>query len=661
MVDSAKERVNKITKILNKATNNYYKGLPTEVTDEEFDYMLKELEEFELQFPELCSDNSPTKRVGSDLDCSFDKVKHKVPMLSIGNTYNIDEIQSFIDTTSKLLGKTEVEYVAEPKIDGLSMSAIYQDRKFVLATTRGDGVQGDDVTENAKTLKDVPLELPDCAPMGRLEIRGEVYMELTAFKALNERLESSGKKVMQNPRNASAGSLKIKRARDAVKRPLRFFAYVVIGDTKSEKHSDNMDLLAEMGFNANSYTLVTGSEAIMAECERIKSVRNDFNYDIDGVVMKVNSLKHQKKLGNTSKSPRWIIAYKYPAEQVLTKVTSVDYQVGRTGAVTPVANLEPVRLAGTTVKRATLHNFNEVERLGLCFGDTVLIEKGGEIIPKIIEVDVSKRSSDCVKVIPLTNCPMCDSDLVQVEGEAVLRCENLNCSAQRQGLMEHFVSRHGMNIEGVGPSLISSLLEANLITKPVDLYELTYAELLGLDRVAEKSAQNAIDSIDNSIDSPFENFIYALGMRHVGRGTAKRLAASFDSLDELIDARLFDLNAIDDIGEKTAASIYNYINDANNAAELVRFIDLGFEFEGTVESTGSQLVGKSIVLTGTLPSMTRDEAQKLIEGAGGRIASSVSRNTSYVLAGENAGSKLTKAQNLGVTIISQADLMELIN
>jgi DNA ligase (NAD+) len=663
MKDKAKIRIDDLVTLLNDESRKYYQGLTCTITDFQFDNLLKELEELELQFPELIDRNTPTKRVGSDLDCSFEKVKHLIPMLSISNTYNKNEMQDFLNQVYKSLNKTKVEFAIEQKIDGLSMAVIYENRQFVKAVTRGDGKQGDDVTENAKTIKDVPLVLPVGIPMGRIEIRGEVYMENSSFESYNRKRVANGKKAMENPRNAAAGSLKIKRAIDAAKRPLRFFAYAVYSDDLNNKtHSKNLDLLSTMGFNTNRYTLVSSTSDIMKECDKIEKLRSSIDYAIDGMVVKVNNLDEQKSLGSNSKSPRWVIAYKYDAEKATTKVTSVDYQVGRTGAITPVANLEPVRLAGTTVKRATLHNFEEIKRLDIYVGDTVLIEKGGEIIPKILEVDKALRTTDCKKIVPLTLCPECASTLVKPEKEAVSRCENIQCPPQVQRLFEHFISRNGMNIDGIGPSLIEQLLEHNKIKNLVDFYDLDEDDISGLDRQGEKSAKNAIESIEKSFEASFESFIYALGIRYCGEGTALRLSKHFYNIDELLAASIDELKAIDDIGDKTAESIYNYITDSANIEQLEEFVDLGFDFESEDDdNVNKNLEGKTIVLTGTLPSMGRDEAKKLIKDAGGYVTGSISHQTDYLLAGEKAGSKLAKAQRYGVQIISQAELMELIN
>ncbi|MGL1903427.1 MAG: NAD-dependent DNA ligase LigA [Fibrobacterales bacterium] len=661
MSQNSENRIAELTTLLAQANALYYQGKATGLTDQEFDTALKELEALESASPHLKIPHSPTMRVGSDLNSSFDKVQHKVPMLSISNTYNGEELQEFIDQTEKLLEKGDNTFVVESKIDGVSMALIYKDRVLIQAVTRGDGVQGDDITENAKTLNDAPLTLSEAAPMGRFEVRGEVYMENSAFLELNKQFAAQNKKIMQNPRNATAGSLKLKHARETARRPLRYFAYTLVGDASTETHSGNMALLKELGFNVNHFTLTQTADGILSECERVSTVRSDLEYEIDGMVIKVDSINDQRTMGNTAKSPRWVVAYKFKAERVISKVLSVDYQVGRTGAVTPVANLEPVRLGGTTVKRATLHNFEEVERLDLHIGDTVWIEKGGEIIPKVIEVDIAHRKPNFLRITPLENCPVCDSQLIQLENEVVLRCENLHCPAQVQRLMEHFVSRNAMNIDGVGPSLIEQLIDQSLITSPADLYTLTVAQLETLERMATKSADNAITSIEISKNNSLERLIFGLGIRHVGRGAAKSLAQALKNILAFFDATTEDLEQIPDIGFKTAESVNDYFHTEINTHQIDRFIEYGLTMTYTSATGGDQFAGMTIVLTGTLPTLDRNKAREMIEAAGGKVSGSVSKKTSVVVAGDSAGSKLKKAQDLGVRVMDEAELIEFLN
>ncbi|MGL1934212.1 MAG: NAD-dependent DNA ligase LigA [Fibrobacterales bacterium] len=660
MSQNSENRMSELTTLLAQANALYYQGKTTGLTDQEFDAALKELEAIEGEFPHLKAPNSPTMRVGSDLNSTFAKVQHKVPMLSISNTYNGEELQEFIDQTEKLLEKGDNTLVVESKIDGVSMALIYEDRVLIQAVTRGDGVQGDDITENAKTLNDVPLSLSEAAPLGRFEVRGEVYMENSAFLELNKQFAAENKKIMQNPRNATAGSLKLKHARETARRPLRYFAYALVGDAATDTHSGNMALLKTLGFNVNHFTLTQTADGILAECERVSTVRPDLEYEIDGMVIKVDSINDQRTMGNTAKSPRWVVAYKFKAERALSKVLSVDYQVGRTGAVTPVANLEPVRLGGTTVKRATLHNFEEVERLDLHIGDTVWIEKGGEIIPKVIEVDTAHREPHFARITPLDNCPVCDSPLIQLENEVVLRCENLHCPAQVQRLMEHFVSRNGMNIDGVGPSLIEQLIDQALIKSPADLYALTVEQLENLERMAQKSAENALSSIEASKANSLERLIYGLGIRHVGRGAAKSLAQALKKIEAFLDAPSEDLEQIPDIGFKTAESVHDYFHTEINTQQVDRFIEFGLSMEYTSSAGGDQFAGMTVVLTGTLPTLDRNKAREMIEAAGGKVSGSVSKKTSVVVAGDSAGSKLKKAQDLGVRVMDEAELIEFL-
>ncbi len=657
MSETAKNRIIELSKILSSANELYYQGKSTGISDQEFDSHLKELEQLESDYPELKKSDSPTERVGSDLNSSFDKVSHELPMLSISNTYNEEEIQDFITQTEKLLDAENHQFVVESKIDGVSLAVVYHDRKLVQAITRGDGLQGDDVTENAKTLSDIPLTLSTDAPMGRFEVRGEVYMENSSFISLNQQFIAAEKKVMQNPRNATAGSLKLKNARDTAKRPLRYFAYSLVGAASTESHSNNMELLKRLGFNVNHFALAFTAQEIMQECTRVESVRDGLDYEIDGMVIKVNRTEDQKTMGNTAKSPRWVVAFKFKAQRVPSKVLSVDYQIGRTGAVTPVANLEPVRLGGTTVKRATLHNFEEVERLGLHIGDSVLIEKGGEIIPKVIEVNLDKRDLLCVPITAPTECPVCSSILVQPEGEVVLRCENLNCNAQVLRLLEHFVSRNAMNIDGVGPSLLDQLVDNALVKRPADLFALEKDTITSLERMAGKSADNAISSIEVSKENSLERLIFALGIRHVGRGAAKSLASALKTIEAFMDATTESLEQIPDIGFKTAESVHDYFHTQENLNEIDRMIEFGLNMKYMSSNSGDQFAGKTVVLTGTLPTLDRNAARDMIEAAGGKVSSAVSKKTSILVAGESAGSKLTKAENLGIQIMTEEDLL----
>jgi len=642
---------------LREATRLYYQEGVSPISDQDFDFALRELVELEAKYPDWRLPDSPTRRVGSDLTNEFPKVTHRVPMLSIANTYSKEEVADFV-RQAEAAAPDAKEWVCERKIDGVSLSITYTDGKLTQAVTRGDGVQGDEITLNVLTVQDIPQVLHH-APLGLLEVRGEVYMEEKAFFVLNEALELEHKKTFQNPRNTVAGSLKLKDPKECARRPLRFFAYHIPENIGTAKHSQNLERLKEMGFPTNPYWLAHSVDEIMAIADQIYEGKESLGYPIDGMVVKLNDLHLQQELGTTSKNPRWATAYKFKAERVYTSVLSVDFQVGRTGAVTPVANLKPVWLCGTTVKRATLHNFDEVQRLDLRIGDTVGVEKGGEIIPKIVEVQLEKRPEGTQILEIPTNCPECDMPLVRPEGEVVLRCENLHCKAMVQSLFEHFVSREAMNIENLGPSLIAQLLESQKVKRLSDLYRLTELDLLSLERMAQKSAKNVIDAIQKSKERSLEHFLHGLGIRFVGRTSARNIARHFQNLEAVQAASVEELQEVSDIGERIAMSIHEFFQNPREREEVNQLVELGLPttFKGSIRNL---FQGQTAVITGTLPSLDRNEARKLIEDNGGKVAGSVSKKTSWVLAGTDAGSKLTKAQELGVMIHDEAWLLEII-
>lgn len=664
--EQIKNRISEISKNINNANQNYYSKGHSPMSDQEYDLLLKELEQLEKDFPQFKSDNSPTQIVGSDLKSSFKKVTHLYPMLSISNTYNFDELKDFNRQVIENLEKDNVEYIVEMKIDGVSLAVVYQDRELIHAVTRGNGIQGDDVTINAKTIKDIPHKLPSNAPMGRIEIRGEVYMEINSFQNLNERMLNNGKEAYQNPRNTVAGTIKHKNISEVSRRNLRYFAYNMIvgnsGDKKPYKtHSENLDSLKEMDFNVNKYIRETSLDEIMDYCLRIENSRDDLAYEIDGMVIKVNDLEQQSILGNTAKSPRWVIAYKFKAQQALSQVQSIVYQVGRTGAITPVANLKPVRLAGTTVKRATLHNFDEIERLGLKLNDFVMVEKAGEIIPKVKSVVIDKRPDYVENIQTPTNCPACDSLLVQPEGEVILRCENLQCSAQVQRLLEHFVSREAMNIDSLGPAVLEQLISAKLIHNISDLYTLKKEDLLKLERMGEKSVNKILESIESSKNNSLEFLINALGIRMVGRTSAKSIAKSLKTMDAIENADLETLQRIPDVGFKMAESIQDYFSNLKNKTMLDQLREAGLNIKMiNPEGQSDMFSSEVVVLTGTLPTLGRNEARIMLENAGAKVSGSVSAKTTILLAGENAGSKLTKAEKLGIRVMSEEEMLEIL-
>ncbi len=644
-------RYRELEKQLSEASKAYYKDGFSPMSDQDFDFGIKELETLEAAHPEWKSGDSLTEKVGDDLLNDFAKVEHRIPMLSISNAYSKEEVEDFIRQAQTLV-PSATEWICERKIDGISMSLTYRDGVLIQAATRGNGSVGDDVTANVRTIEDVPQKLFS-APKGFLEVRGEVYMEFRTFEFLNDELEERGLKGFQNPRNTAAGTLKLKDPKECAKRKLRFLAYHIPEDIGTRKHSENLERLKFYGFHTNEFWVAHGAEEIMKISDQILAGRDSLPYPIDGMVIKQNDLGLQQELGTTAKSPRWALAYKFKAERAYTKVLSVDFQVGRTGRITPVANFEPVRLAGTTVKRATLHNFDEIERLGIRVGDTVGVEKGGEIIPKIIEVDLKSRPEGTSPILPPELCPVCGTPLSKNEGEVDLRCENLHCKASVQRLFEHFVSREAMNIENLGPSLIAELLEAKKIANPSDLYGLKKEDLESLERVGEKSARNIILAIEKSKQQSLENFLFAIGIRFVGRTKARILARHYRTLEKLEAASLEDLTEIPDIGERVAQSIYDFFRNETYAEEVKRLVAAGLptEFKGEVKD---HFAGQTVVLTGTLPTLDRSSAQKLIEDNGGKVSGSVSKKTSWVLAGESAGSKLEKATKLGIPVHDEA-------
>ncbi len=648
MKKTAYARHRELSDLLSEASKLYYQGELSPLSDEEFDFAMKELEAIEAAYPELRKKDSPAQKVGSDLSELFPKVTHRVPMLSISNAYQISEIRDFIRQVEKD-SHPDLEWVCERKIDGVSLSLIYENGILRQAITRGDGIQGDEITANVKTIRDIPHTLSE-APEGLLEVRGEVYMEREDFRQMNEQLQKEGEKTFQNPRNTAAGSLKLKDPEECRKRPLRFFAYLIPEPSRAKLHSENLERLPRLGFKTDHFWKVNSIEAIENTAEEILASRNSLPFDIDGMVIKLNDLRLQEELGNTAKNPRWVVAYKFQAERAETQILSIDCQVGRTGALTPVANLAPVWLAGTTVKRATLHNFDEISRLDVRVGDTVIIEKGGEIIPKIVTVIPEKRTAESVPFeIPVT-CPECGMPLTRTEGEVVIRCENLHCKAMVQALFEHFASRNAMNIENLGPALIAALLETGKIKRLSDLYRLTQEDLISLERMAEKSAQNVIRAIEKSKERSLEHLIFGLGIRFVGKTSAKNLAQHFGTLEALMDADKENLQQVGDVGERIAGSIYDFFRNTEERAEVETLIALGLPTVYKGKKTGNLFSGQTVVLTGTLPTLSRNEAKELLEENGGKVSGSVSKKTSWVLAGEEAGSKLTKAEELGIPV-----------
>lgn len=657
----AQKRVKALRGNIALADKAYYKDGHSPMSDEEYDSLVRELAEIEAEHPDLKVKGSPTDSVGSDLTPGFRKVEHKYPMLSIQNTYSEEEVLDWHRQVTEKVDPAELEYVAELKIDGVAMSLIYEDRKLSMAVTRGDGTRGDEVTANVRTIATIPQTLPDSAPSDRFEVRGEVYMTRASFKAFNEYSILHSGKEMQNPRNTASGSLKLKDPAETALRKLDFFAYAILRDGVEGSHWANLEALMQYRFPVNEHRAkVKSIPEVMEACAHWLRIRDDLPYNIDGAVIKVNDIRHQTLLGRTSKSPKWVIAYKYKAEAVETVLEDVTYQVGRTGAVTPVAHFKPILLGGTTVKRATLHNFDEIARLGLMLKDHVIVEKGGEIIPKVMSVVLEKRPEEASPIPEPKACPVCGSDLARLEEEVALRCDNLQCPAQVARSITHFVGRQAMNIEHVGPALVDSLLRAGLIKSFPDLYFLTREQLMELERMGEKSAQNVIDSIQQSKDRGLDRLLFGLGIRFIGKTTATLLARNFKTLDALAACTVEDFSALHEVGDRMAESLARYFASPAAKANIAHLKEAGVSLEYHGVEGSHELAGQTFVLTGTLPTWSREEAKQLIENAGGKTTDSVSKKTTYVLAGEAAGSKLEKALKLGVKVISEGDLKQLL-
>ncbi|MEO7426157.1 MAG: NAD-dependent DNA ligase LigA [Fibrobacteria bacterium] len=644
-----------------KANEEYYKYGRSPMSDEDYDLELKALELLESQHPEFAQTASPTIAVGSDLTPGFRKVEHLYPMLSIQNTYSQEELADWHRQVTDKVDAAELEYVVELKIDGVAMSLVYQDRKLEYAVTRGDGATGDEVTQNVRNIGTIPKALPAEFPDGRVEVRGEIYMTRHNFRTFNEYSLLTYGKEQQNPRNTAAGSLKLKDPKESALRKLDFFAYAILVENPAGTHWDNLQALAKAGFPVNDKRAkVKDVDGIMRVCAEWLAIRDDLPYNIDGAVVKVNDLRQQILIGRTSKSPKWVIAYKYKTEAVETVLESVSFQVGRTGAVTPVAHLKPILLGGTLVKRATLHNFDEIGRLGLRIKDHVIVEKGGEIIPKVVSVVEAKRPADAEAIAPPSRCPVCGSDLAKDQEEVALRCDNMQCPAQVLRSILHFVSRPAMNIEHIGPALAEALLKDGLIKTAPDLYFLTREQLENLERMAEKSAANVIDAIQQSKERGLDRLIQGFGIRFIGKTSSTLLARHFKRLDALRAASLEDLLAIHEIGERMAESIFAFFRNPVTTVLIEKLALAGVVMEYRGGEGSHELAGKTFVLTGTLPTWSREEAKEIIEKAGGKTTDSISKKTSYLLAGEAAGSKLEKANKLGVAVITEEDLKKLL-
>jgi DNA ligase (NAD+) len=662
-----KERIDQLRTDLHRHNYNYYVLNTPEISDKEFDDMMRELQDLEKEHPEYQDENSPTMRVGSDLNKNFTQVTHKYPMLSLGNTYSENEVTDFYDRVKKALNE-DFEICCELKYDGTSISLTYENGKLVRAVTRGDGEKGDDVTDNVKTIRTIPLVLHGNNYPEHFEIRGEILMPWEVFEELNREKEAREEPLFANPRNAASGTLKLQNSAIVASRKLDAYLYYLLGEElPCDGHYENLQTAAGWGFKISEHTKKTHSlEEVFEYIRYWDTERKNLPVATDGIVLKVNSMRQQKSLGFTAKSPRWAIAYKFQAERALTRLNRVTYQVGRTGAITPVANLDPVQLSGTIVKRASLHNADIIEGLDLHIGDMVYVEKGGEIIPKITGVDKDARGmliGEKVKFI--THCPECGSKLVRYEGEAAHYCPNETaCPPQIKGKIEHFISRKAMNIDGLGPETVDTFYRLGLIKDTADLYQLTAEDIKNLDRMGEKSAENIIKGIKASKEVPFERVLFALGIRFVGETVAKKIAKSFNNIEELENADLEKLTSIDEIGEKIAQSILIYFSSPLNVSLIERLKSAGLQLyrkEEDLNEYTDKLAGQSIVISGVFTHHSRDEYKGLIEKNGGKNVGSISTKTSFILAGENMGpSKLEKAHKLGIKIISEDEFLTLI-
>ncbi|MBE9511710.1 MAG: NAD-dependent DNA ligase LigA [Bacteroidetes bacterium] len=662
----AEERILRLRKELNRHNYNYYVLSQPEISNFEYDMMLNDLIEFEKRFPEFYNENSPTQRIGDDRNQVFVQKKHKYPMLSLGNTYSQDELNDFDTRVKKIIGN-DFEYICELKYDGAAISLQYIDGKLKQAVTRGDGERGDDVTANVKTIKSIPLILRGDNYPPLFEIRGEIFMSREGFSKLNAEMEKKGKTLFANPRNTTAGTLKMLDSSIVAKRPLDCFLYHLLCDQlPSDSHFENLEKAKSWGFKVSPHiTKCKGINEVFDFISKWDTERKGLPFDIDGVVLKVNSYRNQKQLGFIAKSPRWAISYKFEAEQAVTQLLSVDFQVGRTGAITPVANLKPVLLAGTTVKRASLHNADQIKLLDLHYGDTVFIEKGGEIIPKIIEVDRSARKPGSTAIRFIDFCPGCGSKLNRKEGEAQHYCPNeTGCPLQIKGKITHFASRKVMDIDGLGEETIDLLYEKRFIKSIADLYELKKETLIPLERFAEKSADNIINGLEESKNVSFSRVLFGLGIRHVGETAAKTLTNNFRSIDALMNAGFDELMDINEIGTRIAQSIIDFFSKTENLEIVNRLKKYGLKFElseDEKELRSSKLEGLNIVISGTFENHSRDELKDIIEKNGGKNASSLSSKTNYLLAGNNMGpSKKEKARKLNIDIISEDDFLKMI-
>jgi DNA ligase (NAD+) len=668
----AKDIQNKIEALRDKIRHHEYRYHvldDPEISDQEFDQFMNELKRIESERPDLITSDSPTQRVGGKPREGVVKVAHSSPMLSLDNTYNVEELRNWERRVHELSGREDVEYVCELKLDGMSLALRYQDGRLEHGITRGDGSVGEDVTLNVRTVRSVPLsiskeKLKKAGLPADFEVRGELLMPIASFKKMNDEREEKGLSLFANPRNATAGTVRQLDASITAQRRLDYFAYMLLKDGRTlfDRHWDTLNALDAAGFKVNpSRKLANDFEEVWEFIEKEETKRENLPYEIDGIVIKVDRIALQNELGFTGKAPRWAIAYKYAARSGITQIEDILVQVGRTGKLTPVAALKPVPIGGTTVSRATLHNMDEIERLGVKIGDWVEVERGGDVIPKVTRVVEDKNHPRGHRSFQMPDkCPVCGTHVVRTEGEVDYRCVNANCPAKLRETILHFASRGVMNIEGMGDALVNQLTERGLVKNVADIYKLTKDDLLSLERMGPKSAQNVLDEIEDSKKLPLERVIYGLGMRFVGERTAQFLAEHFGTMDALMSASEEELQNVNEVGPRIAESIVEFLQEPSNRKLVERLRDAGLTFSGKKRERGTKLAGKTFVLTGTLARYTRDEAKKMIEDAGGRVSGSVSKKTDYVIAGDDAGSKLDKARELKVPVLDEKGLEKLL-
>lgn len=669
-----KSKIDELRKLLNRYNYEYYVLDRPTIEDRQFDILMRELEELEKQYPEYFSANSPTQRVGGQVNKGFVQAQHSFPMLSLSNTYSKEELLEFLNRTSQSLEGEKLEWICELKYDGVAISLLYEEGKFVRALTRGDGVSGDDVSDNIRTIKSIPLELYGQNIPSRFEIRGEVIFPHKAFEEFNLKRIENGEEPFANPRNAASGSIKLLDTKEVAQRKLDCFLYYIIGDgIKENLHYNRLQQARTWNFNVPKFVAIAqGVEEIMEFINYWDKERSNLPFDIDGIVIKLNDTNQWEKLGATAKSPRWATAYKFKAEQAKSKLLEIEYQVGRTGVVTPVAVFEPVKLAGTIVKRASVHNAEQIQKLDIRENDIVIVEKGGEIIPKIVGVERQNNNQDSQPIKFIENCPICNARLIKEEGEAAHYCPNYNhCPPQILGRFQHFVSKKAMNIDSLGAERIKILFSAGLIKDFSSFYTLKQDDIIGLGsldkenkaNIQEKGAKNIIQAINKSKEVEFAKVLYALGIRYVGEVTAKHLAATFKNIDSLIKATKEDLLSVEDVGERIADSLLNYFSDQDNLDLIARLKDLGLQFEiKQSQKTSEKLLGLAFVVSGTFTNFSREELKKIIEENSGKVLSGVSSKTDYLICGENTGpQKKKQAEKLGVKMIEEQDFIEKLN